>query len=430
MRRYPSEAGLAAAVADLEALPVDRLAAHVPVLLAIESALEAGDFEDVDVVAEGGLGTVPAVPNHVLFQRLERWFRVEGQPDFPYFSPVRLPGGRESLHWRTRGIVAQNTMSAAKNRRWVKPAVPLEGSRGYPLVDIADWRQEAARSVGDGDRFDGGIDLATLGIWLARKNGVPCERETPDRAELVAAALDALGLGTHSHPLNTDPALLSEGGDYVPLPEHFGPEALSEAAITRAALAVEEAPAEEEAPVDNTDELIPDDDWLRERFEEWKGISGYPTSDDQRNQEMRKEFADGLFDEAILAAGQLDLPLFRRFVVGNYGGPGNQSHIMRFLRDNPETGPSRLAETIHHLLYGDDDAAARLRDVLEDPASRIPGFAESLATKCLAVRYPEQWIPLFVHRSGSGVGKRDFLRIIKSPALDETGKGAIVKSCG
>src|SRR5436190_797012 len=118
-KRYPTEAGLRAAISVLEATPVTRLAAHVPVLLAIESALAAGSAVDVN---QGGV-KVKAVPNPELFDRLNRWFGVEGNDDLPYFSPVTLPGGQRSLHWRGTGIVAQNTMTAAKNQGWVAQAV-------------------------------------------------------------------------------------------------------------------------------------------------------------------------------------------------------------------------------------------------------------------------------------------------------------------
>jgi hypothetical protein len=421
--RYPSRSGLAAAVSDLADFPAGRVAAHIPVLLAIESAVEAGEFQEIEVVGEAGPETAPVVPNPVVFKRLDRWFGVEGQSGFPYFSPVTLPGGKESLHWRNQGIVAQNTMTAARNRGWVTAAVSVDGARGYPLVGLAKWREAAAESVGNNeDEFDRGIDLAPLGMWLARHEGIASGNETPTRAELVSAALKSLGITKDSQLIQADPALLSESGEYVPLAEHFQAEPPSDVVITEVALAVETSPPESEVTVDDTDELVPDEDWLRDRFEEWIETSGYPTSDDKHQLKTREEFAEGLLDEGMLGAGKLDLPMFRRFAVGNYGGPGPQSNMMRFLRDNPDTGPGRLAETIHHLLYEEGDDAARLREVLEDAAWRIPGFGESLATKCLAVRHPETWLPLFVYRSGGGVGKRDFLRIIKSPPIDEAGK--------
>ncbi len=152
------------------------------------------------------------------------------------------------------------------------------------------------------------------------------------------------------------------------------------------------------------------------------GATGYPTESDEHQKLVRDEFANRLLDESKLAAGALDVPLFRRFAVSNYGNPGNQSHILRFLQTDPANAPEQLARTIHHLLYGDGDVASRLRDVLVDDNWRVSGFAESLATKALAVRHPDNWIPFFVYQSGAGVGKRDFLRVIRSAPLDEDGK--------
>lgn len=416
-RRFPSEEGLIAAVKDLAALPAARVAAHAPVLLAIESALQAAEAFDVDVD-----GTrLPVIANSRLELRLRQWFGVEGQADFPYFSPVTLPGGRESSHWRTKGIISQNTMSAAKNRGWVAPAISVAGGRGYPLKDLAGWRAEVAASVGDPEHLDRGIDLATFAIWLARTDGVECDGDLPTRGELVATALEILGLNEESPLVQDDPTLLSVAGDYKPEPSHFAAEPLAEEAIRNIAVELEGSP-DEEPIVEDTDEVLPSETWLRDRFEEWKQETGYPTEADDRQKELRKEFAEGLLEEGSLAGGKLDLPLFRRLVVGNYGGPGSQSQVQRFLRDNPDTGPGRLAEAIHHLLYGDGDVSERLRAVLVDPQWKVPGFGESLATKCLAVRYPERWIPLFVYRSGQGTGKRDFLRIIKEAPLEESGK--------
>lgn len=416
--RYPSRDGLEAAIADLAGLSAGRVAAHVPVLLAIESALEAREFQEVEVAS--GDGAVPLVPNTALVQRLEEWFGVAGQDRFPYFSPLTLPGGKGSLHWRNRGIVAQNTMTAAKHRGWVAAALTINGTRGYPLLNLAAWREEAARSVGNDAVNERGVDLATFGIWLARTSGVTCDGQTPTRDELVAAALGILGLRHESVLLTAHPALFSVDGDYVPSPEHFVDTPLPPQTIAEIALATE-APASE-ADLENTDALIPAEDWLRDRFEEWRRAGTYPNPYDENQNALREELANGLFQEGPLAQETLDLPLFRRFVANNYGGPGSQSHMMRFLRDNPETGPSRLAATLHHLLYGDGDYATRLQEVLEDPAWRIPGFGESLATKCLAVRYPDRWLALFVYRSGGGVGKRDFMRLMRLEALDETGK--------
>src|SRR5205807_174651 len=52
----------------------------------------------------------------------------------------------------------------------------------------------------------------------------------------------------------------------------------------------------------------------------------------------------------------------------------------------------------------------------------VRGFGEALATKCLAIVYPERWVPLFVYRGESG--KRAVMRLPELPVepLDERGK--------
>lgn len=167
---------------------------------------------------------------------------------------------------------------------------------------------------------------------------------------------------------------------------------------------------------------VDDDAWLRERFDEWLAESGYPSEEDERHKALREEFATGLLDSNRLAAGDLDVPGFRRLAVGNYGGPGSQSHIMRYLRDGGTEGERRLAKTLHYLLAGDGTEAERITTVLTDVDWKIPGLGESLATKCLAVKHPERWIPFFVYRSGAGAGKQDVIRVLRLSPLDERGK--------
>jgi 5-methylcytosine-specific restriction protein B len=164
-------------------------------------------------------------------------------------------------------------------------------------------------------------------------------------------------------------------------------------------------------------------DWLRDRFEEWKTESEYPRATDIAQEKTREQWAKELFDEKALAKGELDLPEFRRFPTQRYGGPGPQSHLMAFLRDNPDTGPARLAATLNYLLYGEGEAAHRIDDVLDDESKwRIPGFGEALIVKALAVRFPDQWIPLFVYLSAVGAGKKDIIRNARLPMINEAGK--------
>jgi hypothetical protein len=87
---------------------------------------------------------------------------------------------------------------------------------------------------------------------------------------------------------------------------------------------------------------------------------------------------------------------FRRIASNAYGGPGNQIQINVYLRDGPAAVPA-LARTIRHLLYGPSSEVGRLDDVLEVSAWKVRGFGEALAVKCLAIVYPDRWLPLFLY---------------------------------
>jgi dynein-related subfamily AAA family protein len=406
--RFPTVVGLEAAIAVLSELEMHRVASHLPVLLAVDSAVEAGNGI-VDVECDGD--DLPTVPNPDLYALLDRWFGVPGDENWPYFSPMPLPGGQSSLHWRTKGIIAQNTMTRAIAAGYVAPAASLRGRiRGYPLRDLDSWREAVIEGIDER-----GVDLAALGVWLARTDGLESASTTPTREELVDAALNRLGL-PDTHPLIGSGALSGDGA-YVPGANHFGASPLTAEEIYEVA---DDRDDDQGSVIDGGEGT--EDEWLRQRFEEWVVETGYPTEQDKGHKAFREEASAELLDEETLASGQMDLALFRRMAVGNYGGPGSQSHVMRYLRDNPDTAEGKLASTIHHLLYGPGDEAQRLDEVLQDGPWKIPGFGESLATKCLAVRYPERWIPLFIYRSPVGAGKRDMMRTARVSPINEEDK--------
>ncbi len=126
-------------------------------------------------------------------------------------------------------------------------------------------------------------------------------------------------------------------------------------------------------------------------------------------------------DAAIADPETFDLPAFRRIASNAYGGAGNQGQINPYLSAGPEA-IAPLARTIRHLLYGPGDESDRLDDVLDNPEWKVRGFGEALATKCLAIVYPDRWVPLFVYRGENG--KRAVMRLPELPVepLDERGK--------
>lgn len=409
--RYPSKAGLQKAVEILSKIETGRAAAHYPVLLAIESALAEGAAKQVEVDGEQR----DVVSNTELFERLDHFFGVDGRPDTPYFSPIYLPGGRNSFHWRTKGIVAQNTMTIAKHTGYVHPAVSLgDGEKGYPLLELDDWRKAVCKAISSRDEATGtetAVDQAAFGVWLARQAGLESATETPSVADLEGAALEELGLSAGKDLLAVEPSFFSPNSDYQPAAEDFQDGPLSPTDVLEVALSLE-PPPEDPQETEAVEVTVPDEDWLARRYAEWLKESGYPTFEDRQHLEYRHIFADALAEEK-LASGDLDVDLFKKLSVKWYGGPGSQSYLMRFLKDHPDTGPSRLAETIHYLLYGDGEVADRITAVLEAPEYKISGFGEAMATKCLAVVHPDKWLPLFVYHSYSGSGKADFLKLLE-----------------
>jgi 5-methylcytosine-specific restriction protein B len=166
-------------------------------------------------------------------------------------------------------------------------------------------------------------------------------------------------------------------------------------------------------------------DSLRALVERCKTDLGYPRQHDRDQKAARDDVLHVLQSDALERAvadpGSFDLAAFRRIASNAYGGAGNQGQMNSFLSVGLEAIPP-LARTIHHLLYGPGDEIDRLDDVLDNPEWKVRGFGEALATKCLAIVYPERWVPLFIYRGESG--KRAVMRLSELPIepLDERGK--------
>ena len=168
-----------------------------------------------------------------------------------------------------------------------------------------------------------------------------------------------------------------------------------------------------------------DTDVLRALIERCKRELGYPRQQDKDQKATREELLRVLtsesLDAAIAGPETFDLAAFRRIASNAYGGAGNQGQINSYLSAGSEA-IAPLARTIRHLLYGDGGDVDRLDDVLDNPEWKVRGFGEALATKCLAITYPERWVPLFVYRGENG--KRAVMRLPELPVepLNERGK--------
>ncbi len=127
--RYPTADGLHEALKLLDESPAPRLFSTVPVLLAVEAALQAGQGVTIN-------GT-EAVPNPRIFKWLDEWFDLSGNGK-DYYVPFPLPGAT-SRHRRGESILAQATMSTAIRRDWVDNAKRVPGEKrswAYPLLDL------------------------------------------------------------------------------------------------------------------------------------------------------------------------------------------------------------------------------------------------------------------------------------------------------
>jgi 5-methylcytosine-specific restriction protein B len=168
-----------------------------------------------------------------------------------------------------------------------------------------------------------------------------------------------------------------------------------------------------------------DSDSLRTLIERWKREVGYPRQRDTEQIAAREEVLSVLTRESLDAAvsepAQFDLAGFRRIASNAYGGAGNQGQMNSYLSNGPETIPP-LARALRHLLYGLGEEVDRLDDVLDSSEWKVRGLGEALATKCLAIAYPDKWVPLFIYRGENG--KRAVMRLPELPVepLDERGK--------
>jgi 5-methylcytosine-specific restriction enzyme B len=167
-------------------------------------------------------------------------------------------------------------------------------------------------------------------------------------------------------------------------------------------------------------------DRLKALLELWREDEGYPRQHDVDQRASRADLAAVLTAESLDAAIEdptsFGLPTFRRLASNAYGGAGNQGQINSYLKDGPDTIPA-LASALKHLLYGSEPEAERFDDVLTG-SWHVKGLGEAIATKCMAVVYPDRWLPLFIYKGENG--KRAAMRHPELPVepLSEQSKTA------
>ncbi len=144
---------------------------------------------------------------------------------------------------------------------------------------------------------------------------------------------------------------------------------------------------------------LEDKDPLADYVDRFYEEQGYPTDKEKENITVREEFAGYIDGDAISDPNWND---FRRiFNAGFYGSTGPQSRLNKYINSADEEGLEKLRRAIEHLLYSGEPPERRLDDVLEGEY-RVPGLGESVATKLLAVYYPEEFLPIFVASGDKG----------------------------
>lgn len=135
-----------------------------------------------------------------------------------------------------------------------------------------------------------------------------------------------------------------------------------------------------------------EDDPLADYVDRFHDERGYPNEKDKEDMEAREEFAGYISEDAM---EDFNWPNFQHlFNSAKYGPAGPQAGLNTRINAAEEDYLDRLLASISHLLYSDSPLARRLDDVL-DGEYRVENFGESVATKLLAVRYPESVLPVF-----------------------------------
>lgn len=148
-----------------------------------------------------------------------------------------------------------------------------------------------------------------------------------------------------------------------------------------------------------------EDDPLADYVDRYYEERGYPMERDKEDMEAREEFASYISEDALQDFNWANFQYL--FSSGKYGFTGPMAGLNRHINEGDGGYLDTLLGTIDHLLYSYSPLARRLDDVL-DGEYRVKNFGESVATKLLAVRYPEKILPIFT--AGGDKGKIALMR--------------------
>lgn len=148
--------------------------------------------------------------------------------------------------------------------------------------------------------------------------------------------------------------------------------------------------------------------------------SGYPDEDVPHHRAARAEFEQVLNSLPSLSYGQRDqLRVVWNTAKYDYGGVGVVAGMHAALRDVSEADWPRMRGQIHRLCHGPGELAARFDETIEN----VKGFGELMATRVLAITWPNRFLPNFKLRSVNSKwpGKLDMIELLdRLDLLDES----------
>jgi hypothetical protein len=127
---------------------------------------------------------------------------------------------------------------------------------------------------------------------------------------------------------------------------------------------------------------------------------------------LRRDAERAELDRALSrgALGDPDVDLLRQLAGPAYGRPGIQPGYYVLLQS--DAGVAAVAATFRYLLYGPGDVVDRLDDCI-DGEHKLPGVAEAMMVKALAVADPSRWFP--THVTTGKLGKLAVLEALGEP---------------
>jgi len=139
--------------------------------------------------------------------------------------------------------------------------------------------------------------------------------------------------------------------------------------------------------------------------------SGYPGEDVPHHRAARAEFEQVLNSLPSLSYGQRDqLRVVWNTTKYDYGGAGVVAGMHAALRDVSEADWPGMRDQIHRLCHGPGELTARFDETI----GNVKGFGELMATRMLAITWPNRFLPNFKLRSANSKwpGKLDMIELL------------------